>query len=99
MKTGLELAIERAIFKGDWTPPTIYKEHHEQYYFWLMWCVMQPLFWQSLGRAEGWYEKKYGNTYFQRRQAFQWEINWHRFIDHLTSDGDINKFFDSLLKK
>lgn len=30
---------------------------------------------------------------------YPWQIEWHRFIDHIASGGDIDTFFTNLLSK
>lgn len=48
-------------------------------------ALIDPLFWQSLGKAMGW-SPMYG----------EWKTKWHRFIDHLAEGKDINSFFENL---
>lgn len=68
-----------------------------------------PLFWQALGKAEGWgsschhYSPKFGWEAYRHAAkcivgAHLWEANWHRFIDHLAEGKDIESFFKGLLK-
>ena len=49
---------------------------------------LDPLFWQSLGKAMGWDKNKYiiGN----------WKAHWHRFIDHLVEGKEAESFFEKL---
>ena len=59
--------------------------------------LIDPLFFQCLGKAMGWE----GKTYFQIGSRFSehyadWKIEWHRFIDHLASGETIEKYFESL---
>ena len=82
--------------------------------------LLDPLFWQALGKAEGWCcdntcDKGHiplgmledgdvewggcskcvtGGVYVPH----DWRTYWHSFIDHLASGGEINKFFNELLK-
>ena len=50
---------------------------------------LDPLFWQSLGKAMGWWgENANGKP--------QWVNKWHRFIDHLAEGKDAESFFESL---
>jgi hypothetical protein len=68
---------------------------------------LDPLFWQSLGKALGWkhmcseqnkycaYSVKHDVECIYHKQ---WLYHWHRFIDHLASGKDINSFFEELLK-
>lgn len=61
--------------------------------------LLDPLFWQALGKGLGW--RDYDRSY---NQADQLEVervylkHWHRFIDHLASNGDIDSFFNELTK-
>jgi len=64
--------------------------------------VLDPLFWQALGKAEGW-KGKYEYTYhdsFGTGTPFEypaWLRYWHSFIDHLADGKDIDSFFNNLL--
>ncbi len=53
--------------------------------------LLNPLFWQSLGKAMGWDKNKYiiGN----------WKAHWHRFIDHLIEGKEAESFFEPLTSK
>ena len=65
---------------------------------------LDPLFWQSLGKAMMWDDANYPNTsYIKETKGFAphhiiygHEIMWHRFIDHLASGGEIEEFFAKL---
>lgn len=60
---------------------------------------LDPLFWQALGKARGWFEKNtFINTFWkgQPRTFPQWQYKWHRFIDHLAEGKDAESFFESL---
>lgn len=75
----------------------------------MIWEVLflDPLFWQSLGKAMGW---KDGNaesagdglvfTCPVCKQLSggrtEWLYHWHRFIDHLAEGGTITGFFEKL---
>ena len=50
--------------------------------------LLDPLFWQSLGKALG-YERFTG-------QKDRWKREWHRFIDAL-SEGTSDKFWQDLV--
>ena len=73
--------------------------------------VLDPLFWQSLGKAMGWDKDKKGNDIFLKVRNFLgrtaiemkakspiefWEYKWHRFIDHLAEGKDAESYFESL---
>ncbi len=53
--------------------------------------LLDPLFWQCLGKSEGWREPK--------KSVPIWQVNWHRFIDHLVSGGSIEEYFKSIISK
>lgn len=55
-------------------------------------ALLDPLFWQALGKAEGWDKHSWGG------KVELWKFEWHRFTDHLASGKDINSFFEELLK-
>ena len=92
---------------------------HIQYQYPLL---FDPLFWQALGKHQGWKEKyKHriiselrpalrcidcdkkpmvgdGMCYGNIRIKHEWLENWHSFIDHIANGGDIDEFFNNLLK-
>ncbi len=56
--------------------------------------LLDPLFWQCLGKALGWFE-----AYPEREIVkSQYLIEWHRFIDHVAEGKDVDSFFKELLK-
>lgn len=57
---------------------------------------LDPLFWQSLGKAMGW--KDVGETYGLpvSMASIGWLYHWHRFIDHLAEGEDAESFFEKL---
>lgn len=72
--------------------------------------LLQPLFWQALGKAEGWrndnskcncrpYEGLHEWECPLNAGRNDWKDNWHNFIDHLAQGKDIDSFFDDLLQK
>lgn len=80
-------------------------------YFWHIdhWreAVLDPKFFQSLGKSLGWEEKDKQSlrTYKMSggggnmlKGMYQWNKYWHRFIDHLAEGKDAEEFFASLLK-
>lgn len=65
--------------------------------------LLDPLFWQCLGKALGW------NDYSERRKMWApestshlledgWKHQWHRFIDHLAEGKHAESFFSNLVK-
>ena|SRR3990167_3010575 len=57
--------------------------------------LLDPLFWQALGKAEGWGVEPSGSTW---QGEEQWKIYWHSFIDHHAEGKDIDSFFKDLLR-
>jgi len=64
--------------------------------------LLNPLFWQALGKKMGWKEVKneslsktddFGGFYYLQ----EWLKHWHRFIDHLAEGKDIESFFIQFL--
>lgn len=67
--------------------------------------LLDPLFWQALGKAEGWgYIGEQNGITVRVRTAVnhitgeEWLHYWHSFIDHLASGGSADEFFNNLLK-
>lgn len=59
-------------------------------------ALLDPTFWSALGKAEGWEIIGEHDTRWTRDQ---WIKEWHRFIDHIASEGDIDTFFTNLLSQ
>lgn len=63
--------------------------------------LLDPLFWQSLGKAMGWDGN--GEDFLRRYMGvneqlmFRWQYEWHCFIDHLIAGKDADSFFTALL--
>jgi hypothetical protein len=53
---------------------------------------LDPLFWQSLGKALGWRQDE-----DQWGDRAEWVSQWHRFIDHLAEGKDAESFFENTL--
>lgn len=70
--------------------------------------LLDPLFWQALGKGCGWTSicnvcrKIYVDECFINHVGQPigsvWKYNWHRFIDHLAEGKDAESFFTSLLE-
>ncbi len=64
--------------------------------------LLDPLFWQALGKGFGWEKTDYcwGCGYDEGAtiDTDGWKIKMHHFIDHLASGGDIESFFTNLIK-
>ena len=73
---------------------------------------LDPDFWQSLGKTMGWTNFScsdcYSNKGFSRSECLcclgerervemqTWEVQWHRFIDHLAEGKSIEDYFKTL---
>lgn len=77
-------AIQKAI-EGGWK----YNYSKDIYCLWL-----DPLFWQALGKQQGWSEE----TDFSDIYDKEWTYNLHQFIDHTIEGGEIEDFFKELIK-
>ncbi len=84
----MEKAIKKAI-EGGWDYLGATQRYWETH--WQEVC-MRPDFWQALGKVENWDEKNYCGNY---RSC--WEQVWHDFINHLSSGGSVDDFFNSLI--
>ncbi len=111
----MEQAIKIAIENG-WKPFTGYlrkkfelesdcaifydKVNVRRFYFSDM--VLDPLFWQALGKGLGWEETNncWGCGYDEgaTERTPGWKIKMHRFIDHLVEGKGIESFFTELIK-
>lgn len=67
--------------------------------------ILDPLFWQALGKAEGWDEFAgfsiyYLSTWKKKTEVSmkRWKWEMHKFIDHLAEGKDVESFFEELLK-
>jgi hypothetical protein len=54
--------------------------------------LMNPLFWQALGCNQGW------GVGDEECDENVWKDYWHRFIDHIADGGDIDEYFNQILK-
>ena len=55
--------------------------------------LLDPSFWQSLGKAIGWGENQYSPG---EGLVDGWLYYWHNFIDHLADGGTIESYFEKL---
>lgn len=74
-------------------------------------AFLDPLFWQALGKAEGW-EEDSGVIFNHRFEGYQndliparfyptqnsWQFYQHEFIDYIAEGKDIDYFFNKLIK-
>ena len=55
--------------------------------------LLDPQFWQCLGKAMGWEEVwRENNT----PHIKDWKVYWHELIDHLAEGKTIEKYFEEL---
>lgn len=91
---GTEQAIKKAVSVGykDYTesPSHSTSKYHSD-------ILLDPDFWKCLGKAEGWIVEMPSRYSFNDEIA-EWEHYWHSFIDHLADGGNIDDFFNNLLK-
>lgn len=63
--------------------------------------LLQPLFWQSLGKALGWNELDMfcacDVCYADTCEMQGWLVKMHRFIDHTAKGKDPEEFFKDLI--
>lgn len=66
--------------------------------------LLNPLFWQCLGKSQSWTGLTEFNTEAEKLMKFSeyqeryWKTWWHNFIDHLSENKDPEEFFNNLLK-
>lgn len=60
--------------------------------------LLDPLFWQCLGKSLGWSEElNYGYKGNDYGLYQEWQNAWHSFIDHIAEGKDIEEFFNNLI--
>lgn len=94
--TYIEQAIRKAVSGGYIDPTPSIHTHH--FLGTQEVILLDPLFWQSLGKAMGWGGYTDGKRTFTIAKM-GWLDEWHRFIDHLASNGDPETFFKETLTK
>jgi len=96
----MEKAIQKAIEGG------YIESIHDGWKEWQGDYLLDPIFWQCLGKAEGWKKwKKDGGMELDEpvsrgQEPFlqpSWKWYWHSFIDHIADGGDIDTYFHKLL--
>ena len=83
----IQQAIEKAI-EGGWKESNIPGLNYGV-------AFLDPLFWQSLGKAMGWKETTsfgVGGDLLD----IEWKEQWHSFIRHLANSKDAESFFEKL---
>lgn len=89
----MEKAINKAIKEG-YKDNLIYGEEYvEKFHKYKI--FLDPLFWQALGKAEGWKHEESRDR--EGRLNGDWITHWEDFIHHLAEGKDINTFFEELL--
>lgn len=59
--------------------------------------LLDPKFWQTLGKAEGWRSEYYSSEDADIIME-PWRVQWHQFIDHLAEGKPAEEFFAGLLR-
>lgn len=112
----MDKAINRAI-EGGWKGYIHFTAHREETLErWLAMdldndfkeIVLDPLFWQALGKAEGWgtftgrdridfIDDDNFKHYHHECKGRMWHYYWTCFIDHLAEQRPVDAFFNNLL--
>jgi hypothetical protein len=110
--TNTELAIQKAV-EGGWG---IYDDVHvhpdgdiylsikgtNQFEYVGDVIFLDPLFWQALGKTEGWKDREYRMTTVGRGEKHveqsRWKKEQHRLIDAIQQGRSIDEFFGEILK-
>lgn len=96
----MEEAIKRAI-EGGYESSDVMGEYLPSQ------VLLDPLFWQALGKVEKWEEEPFNSkmTFWSKRTRKgeviileKWQNEWHNFLYCLSTDKDINLFFKELLE-
>jgi hypothetical protein len=94
----LEQAIQKAI-EGGWDKEKIVSPMNSPSANFAR-AMLDPLFWQSLGKALGWRGLIVGQYLYpapyQTHGIPEWLYHWHRFIDHLAARKPPEDFFKEL---
>ena len=91
----LKLAIEKGGYKE---LPKRYNERFEVYEFDNQAILLDPLFWQALGKALGWggrNNEEYMNNIWPQEE---WLYHWHGFIYWIAEGKPADSFFKKLIK-
>lgn len=86
--------IEKAI-AGGWKSPErwhTYVDAVKDTVFNYHAILLDPLFWQAVGKTEGWPTKYYRPN----PQSWPWRDNMHRMIDSLAEGKSIEEFLSTL---
>jgi hypothetical protein len=99
-KMTIEGAIKKAI-EGGFRDYTILDDWQIRRDYLIKVILVDPSFWQSLGKAMAWGKQKTSSFDKEGNEEWYyftagWRIEWHRFIDHLADDGTPEAFFEKL---
>lgn len=98
MNNAIKLAIEKGGYKyghgvdGDyetdgWSYQEIIDEARDK-------VILDPLFWQALGKALGWGTTTASNNFGYKNS---WQYYAHQYINLILTGGDTDKFWKELL--
>lgn len=100
-EVGMSEAIKLAIEKGGYgldKPREVSEAFlQSQYKNWEA-VVLDPLFWQALGKALGWEHPTVARSKDGFVMYSGWLKYWHRFIDWLAEEKNPDDFFINLMK-
>lgn len=88
MEEAIKLAVEGGWIYEDYCDGNGCKDRH---------ILLDPLFWQAIGRAMGWSEFTFVATLEGKEET--WKYQWHALIDHLAEGKDPDSFFTTLISK
>jgi hypothetical protein len=97
-------AIKLAIEKGGYIPGQyVYKDLADDDLHTLSFVpdevhVLNPLFWQALGKALGWSEETNPAAGNPKLWYGDWKQKAHQYLDLLLTGGDTEKFWKELTK-
>lgn len=66
-------------------------------------ALLDPIFWKALGKSLGLSQEEVDVEIFETEmlphlKVMPWIVVWHNFIDHIAEGGDIDEFFNKLIK-
>ena len=101
--THIEQAVKEAVEKGGYvptyTPKSATSLREVRPFIPYEAIFLDPLFWQALGKVEGWNDKKHDfDEGGYCKNCREWIYHLHLFIDHLAGGKDADSFFKELLK-
>lgn len=94
MTSALEQAIRDAVEKGGWVCGACV-EPLRNYHWYKEAILLDPAFWQALGKARGWRLKATASN-GELYQLDEWPRRWLDLIRHLASGKDVESFFEGL---